>query len=659
MRVPLLAKMLTVLLLATLGPLSIFGALSIRRGLDAVGRTAEQNLQLVASVAAARIDQLFADMRQLQVTAATADIVEQTCSAPADQRQDLLPRTEQWLNEVLSRNPDIALAYIADAKGICLLSTSSDMVGLDYSATREYMRRALRGEDAISDLAVGITTREPGVFFAGPIRRLDNTLAGVLVFKLKGQVIDQMCREVTAQTAQGFAIVIDANEVIIFHPNSKLLYRSIGSLSPEAMAQIKPKLQYGIDQVQSAGADDIAKALRQGRKRGCLIGVGVDGLPQIAGYARMTQRPWTVTVAQPRAVFDQSISHLAQEQKWWIVGIGIAAALGATGITYSLLRPIKSLRVAALKAAEGDWSARANVHGNDELTDLAHTFNEMMPALQERARMQDALRLANEVQQRLLPQANPLIPGLDVAGASLPAEQTGGDYYDFLDLSHWQPSTLAIAIGDVTGHGVGAALLMTTARALLRSQAIPPRVLAEVLEHMNRHLAADSPDGRFMTLLYAVLDRPKRSLRLVSAGHDPVIVYDPQADRFQELSGNDIPLGVDPNWRFSEASYDLPPNAILLFGTDGIWEAFDSAHNPFGKERLKECLLANRNKSAQEISDAIQRAVADFRGSVPQLDDITLVVIRLLPVPSEATAPHDAIGGDGLRRIMTTRSPEH
>ena len=166
------------------------------------------------------------------------------------------------------------------------------------------------------------------------------------------------------------------------------------------MKQIDPKLQYGVERIESAGEDDLARALRQGHSRGCLTGIGANGLPQVAGYARMTQRPWTVAVVQPRAQFDQPMNDLAAAQRWWIIGMGMVAALVAGWITYSLLRPIRSLRAATMKAADGDWSARATVLSNDELGDLARTFNAMMPALQERARMQDDLRLANEVQRQ-------------------------------------------------------------------------------------------------------------------------------------------------------------------------------------------------------------------------------------------------------------------
>ena len=169
-RLPLMGKMLMLLLTVAVLPLIIVGTMSIRRGVDAVGRTAEQNIQVIASTAGALLDENLSQTQRLQVVVAMSETVVNACSAPPTQRKDLLPGVERWLKEVLSCDPDLALAYVADEQGICLVSTSPNMVGRDYKATRDYMRRALGGDNVISDLAMGITSREPGVFFAGPVR---------------------------------------------------------------------------------------------------------------------------------------------------------------------------------------------------------------------------------------------------------------------------------------------------------------------------------------------------------------------------------------------------------------------------------------------------------------------------------------------------------
>jgi phosphoserine phosphatase RsbU/P len=352
----------------------------------------------------------------------------------------------------------------------------------------------------------------------------------------------------------------------------------------------------------------------------------------IAGYALMKQRPWKVNVVQPRSEFDQPLRHLAWQQAGMIAGVGLISVLAAMMVAHRLVRPIRSLTEAGARAAEGDWSARAQVSTHDELADLANTFNDMMPKLKERAAMEDALRLANEIQQHLLPQGSPVFPGLDVAGTNLPADQTGGDYYDFLDLSAWQNGTLAVAVGDVTGHGIPAALLMATARALLRSRATPPGTLEELIADVNRRLCDDSPDERFMTLMYAAIDRQNRQVRLVSAGQDPIILLNPETGQVRDLEGRDIPLGIDSGWVFNEVIYDdIPEGAVLLIGTDGIWETHNPQGEMFGKQRLIELMHVHGHRSAKEITNAVTTELARYREDSAQEDDVTLVVIKFIP----------------------------
>jgi PAS domain S-box-containing protein len=392
--------MLLLLLLLALVPMIVVGTASLRRGVDAVGQTAEQNLQLIASTTAARLDDAFAQAQRLQVVIATTDAVVEACAAPPARRPAVLPVAERWLRQVLAAAPDIALAYLADDQGVCIVSTSPNMVGLDYRKTREYMRRALAGENVISDLAVGVTTREPGIFLAGPVRDRGGRLAGAAVLKLKGAIVDRVCQEVSRRIPQGYAVLVDANEVVIAHPDPARLYHSLGTLSPEAAKRIDARLQYGVDRIEPGGQDDLAQILRGGGDLGPLRFMGYDRQPRVGGYARLSRRPWTLAVVQPSALFNRPIDDLAGALKWWIGCVGLLAGLCALWVSYRLLTPIRSLRDAAVRAAGGDWSARATVHSNDELGDLAQAYNAMMPALEERARIQQDLSVAQEAQRQ-------------------------------------------------------------------------------------------------------------------------------------------------------------------------------------------------------------------------------------------------------------------
>lgn len=313
-----------------------------------------------------------------------------------------------------------------------------------------------------------------------------------------------------------------------------------------------------------------------------------------------------------------------------LLGVIVIVAVIAFFVSRKITKPVRRLAHAARLLAAGNFHARADVTGRDELAEMGRTFNEMVPHLQDNLRMRESLTLAMEVQQNLLPAGPPQVSGLDVAGSSDFCEETGGDYYDFLDFSRLSPHRLGVAVGDVTGHGIAAALLMATARALLRSHAAHPHALAKMIADINNHLTADTPVGRFMTLFYMLIDRQEEKLSWVSAGHDPAVIYIPATDSFDELGGGGIPLGIEPEYAYSAFDRDgLEPGQVIVIGTDGIWDTRNGGGLRFGKDALRQVIRRHARGSAEDIRRAITDALADFRRSQPQEDDITLVVIKV------------------------------
>jgi sigma-B regulation protein RsbU (phosphoserine phosphatase) len=288
-------------------------------------------------------------------------------------------------------------------------------------------------------------------------------------------------------------------------------------------------------------------------------------------------------------------------------------------------RPVSRLAAAAHSIARGDLKARAEVKSRDELGDLAQTFNAMVPQLEERMTLRRSLELAMQVQQALLPKGPPRLDGFDISGVCNFCDETGGDYYDFM----LEGSALSIVVGDVTGHGVASALLMATARAMLRTHAHIAEDLPGLLAHVNRDLAHDTSGDRFMTLFCLVIDTEKQQLRWASAGHVPALVYGAQRDEFSELAGRDIPLGIDAEWNFHERSRQgFEIGEVILIGTDGIWETRNGTDEQFGMERLQETIRASASRTAEEIRDAITQAVDLFRGGRAQEDDVPLVFVK-------------------------------
>jgi PAS domain S-box-containing protein len=270
------------------------------------------------------------------------------------------------------------------------------------------------------------------------------------------------------------------------------------------------------------------------------------------------------------------------------------------------------------------------VHGNMLMNDQGASIG-YMAFVTDMTEHKKSLTLAAEVQKSLLPQESPRIEGLDIAGRIVTSDEVGGDYFDYLWGQECPNDHFGVVVGDVTGHGVDAALLMTTARGFLRMRASQCGSISQIIAEMNHHLARDVLDsGRFMTLFYLSIDMENKNLHWVRAGHDPAIIYDPTRDEFDELKGSGLALGVAENISYQEnVKSGLAEGQIIAIGTDGIWEAHNKDGEMFGKERFRKILRQNANAPAQDIIDAVYSDLDAFTvGNRPE-DDITLVVIKI------------------------------
>ena len=345
--------------------------------------------------------------------------------------------------------------------------------------------------------------------------------------------------------------------------------------------------------------------------------------------------PYDEIVAQAVEAENYVLGKMAQGLQ--IAGIIMLAVVVVVAVvafvsSRSVSKPLIELTQASARLAAGEFDTRVDIRTGDELQELGEIFNDMGPKLAEREQMKRSLALATEVQQHLLPQEPPELDGFDIAGASVYCDETGGDYYDFIELVELGPDRLGIAVGDVTGHGIGAALLMASARGVLRSHA--GRYggnLGSLFQALNTHLVRDTGDGRFITLFFGVLSAADRSLEWTSGGHDPALWLRRSSGDIEELPNTGIPLGVIDGADYGQGGpVVLKGGDIILIGTDGIWEAANAAGEMFGKQRLCEILSAWADKTATDIHAAVVAAVNDFRADVPQADDITLVVIKAL-----------------------------
>jgi len=251
---------------------------------------------------------------------------------------------------------------------------------------------------------------------------------------------------------------------------------------------------------------------------------------------------------------------------------------------------------------------------------------QLVQAYLEKQKYEQALEIARNIQQSLFPRQVPAVPGFQLAGWSLPAEETGGDYYDFIELPGGR---VALIVGDVTGHGVGSALLMSEARAFIRAAAASIDDISALLYNVNNLLEVDMGGRRFITLLYGVLEPAERSLAYASAGHGHPLLYKASVGEFAELESTAPPLGIVRDMDFPRGpTHILETGDVLAISTDGVEEAMDADKKEYGRERFKQVLARSADRSAEEIIAAIHEDVKRFCGDISQRDDITLVVCK-------------------------------
>jgi serine phosphatase RsbU (regulator of sigma subunit) len=636
-RWPIAVKMAIDLLVAAVAPLAIAVAITSGRAVDALEGEARQNVELLARVTATQLDQLLTDTQRSLAALAEQPAVIDLCSADAAARASLLDAATEQLSIIVRSNRDFESSFLIDNAGIGIAATSPSNLGFDFGF-REYFQRSRAGESHVSDVLVGKTSSRPGIYFSHPVRR-DERIVGVAVIKFEGERMWEVVDGVRPGD-RGHAILTDGDGIILAQPEKSTLYRSLRPLSPEEIRAIDPETRWGRSSIESANMPELALAVIGATAMGSVdfrapIGATERAAREesedfIAGFAPLSGRDWTVSVILPRAEFIAPMLELARSQGWTVGVILLLAAGYALWRARSIVQPVLALTHAAKRVAAGELDTQVSVRGHDEIAQLASGFNAMVPRLRQSMELRQSLAVAMEVQQSLLPSAPPTIAELELAGRSRYCDETGGDYFDFIEVSEIAPDRILLAVGDVMGHGIGSAFIMASARAALRSNVAEHNSLAALLTRVNGVLSADARAGRFMTLALLLVDPKRRLARWASAGHDPTIVYDPASDAFFELEGGDIPLGIDGSASFEEfaSAVALPANAILFLGTDGIWETPGRDGELFGKDRLREIIRAHRDRPLADLVDAIERALRDYRDDRPIHDDVTFVAAR-------------------------------
>lgn len=242
----------------------------------------------------------------------------------------------------------------------------------------------------------------------------------------------------------------------------------------------------------------------------------------------------------------------------------------------------------------------------------------------QQERLERELQLAMEIQQRFQPTAPPVVPGYELQGISFPCYEIGGDYYDFIER---EDGRLVIALGDVSGKGTAAALLMSSLHASVHAQAGSHETLSETISAVNRYLADNIPANRFVTLFYAELDPASGALSFLNAGHNPPLIVH-AAGTVEQLASGGLPLGIKRNAEYREGRTQMQMGDVLVIYSDGVTEAASPSGEEFGATRLYEVVSRNIDASAAGVRDRIESALTKFSQGTQAADDITLVIVK-------------------------------
>jgi sigma-B regulation protein RsbU (phosphoserine phosphatase) len=309
-----------------------------------------------------------------------------------------------------------------------------------------------------------------------------------------------------------------------------------------------------------------------------------------------------------------------------IIGVVLAKAITGT---------ISELYLATQFVREGNFSHRVAVERKDQLGVLGESFNSMTSSIsrlvdeqKQLQRLENEISIAREVQDQLFPRGFPKVEGLEIEAICKAARSVSGDYYDFIQLD---PTRVAIALGDISGKGISAALLMASLQAALRSQLLTPgseqMSTAELVGRLNKHLVRNTGEDRFATFLVAVYDMETRKLRYTNAGHLPGFCLSDSKSMHLDVGG--MVLGIVDDYPYEEGVVDVPRDAVFIAYSDGLVEPENAYGEEFGVSRLEAAAQRVRQADPKRIATALMTAAEEWSGSPEQADDMTVIVAKL------------------------------
>jgi serine phosphatase RsbU (regulator of sigma subunit) len=350
----------------------------------------------------------------------------------------------------------------------------------------------------------------------------------------------------------------------------------------------------------------------------------------------------TLGIARPVGEPLREIRRTALRNLGWGMGLVGVALVGILPVSRRLTRDLGLVTASAERLARGDLEARVPVRSHDELGRLAETFNRMAADLQvsqdrlvERERLRKELEMGRRIQEEMLPRDRLRVPFAEVKGLSIPAREVGGDFFNYFLLPDGQAT---LVVGDVSGKGVAAALLMANIQATLRARLPLESDLAKLAEHLDREIEANTTTTVYLTCFIGIIDGVRNTMRFVNAGHNPPLILRVDGS-VEALEPTGRPLGLLPGGGYEERSLSFHDGESLVLYTDGLVDSESGSGEAFGLERLKSLVMRGGSAGIDGLLAAVEPTLREYRGGHEAEDDATLVVLRFGDVSPEPNAP--------------------
>ncbi len=436
-------------------------------------------------------------------------------------------------------------------------------------------------------------------------------------------------------------------------PSTMILQMALGRQRNSPSEQSAPKVRF-----RAVAEDREEKAVAlQAPRSWWDITVRWGTLFPVQAWEGNTAEPTQVlvrVVSRPSLIIQKLFSTLgpltgALRFVLYIVGgllllVEVASLIFGINLTRTMTRSVEDLYEGTLKVNSGDFSNRIPIRSNDQLSELAASFNRMTANVEkliieskEKERLESELEIAREVQSQLFPKSAPQMKRLELAGACRPARMVSGDYYDFIQMG---PDWTVLAIGDIAGKGISAALLMASIQSSLRAQLSANSRAPESPDNgkgfstselaglLNTQLYESTSPEKFATFFCAIYEEEAGHLHYTNAGHLPPILI--RKGRAELLEVNGMVLGAFPNQPYGRGRVELQPGDLLAAYTDGITEPENEYGEEFGERRLTELLIRNARRPLEELVTVVTEAASAWGNAAEQQDDMTLLLLRRL-----------------------------